>query len=66
MKANRKSYLLRISEDDWDELNQWAAQEFRSVNGQIELIIKKALDERKKINKSAEASGLDGKHESAR
>jgi hypothetical protein len=52
MKPNRKSYLLRISEEDWNELNQWAAQEFRSVNGQIELVIKKALEERKKRKKT--------------
>ncbi len=52
MKPNRKNYLLRISEEDWNELNQWAAQEFRSVNGQIELVIKKALEERKKGKKT--------------
>jgi len=52
MKVNRKSYLLRINEEDWNELNQWADQEFRSVNGQIELIIRKALEERKKRQKS--------------
>jgi len=52
MKATRKNYLLRISEEDWNGVNQWAAQEFRSVNGQIELIIKKALEERKKKQKN--------------
>jgi hypothetical protein len=52
MKAERKNYLLRINEEDWNEVNQWAAQEFRSVNGQIELIIKKALEERKKQKKT--------------
>ena len=40
MKGKRKSYLLRIDEDLWNELNEWAGQEFRSVNGQIELILK--------------------------
>jgi hypothetical protein len=48
MKGKRKSYLLRINEDLWNELNQWAGQEFRSVNGQIELILQRAVDERKK------------------
>ena len=48
MKGKRKSYLLRIDEDLWDELNEWAGQEFRSVNGQIELILQRAVDERKK------------------
>jgi hypothetical protein len=48
MKGKRKSYLLRINEDLWNELSEWASQEFRSVNGQIELILKRAVDERKK------------------
>ena len=48
MKGKRKSYLLRIDEQVWDELNEWAGQEFRSVNGQIELILQRALNERKK------------------
>ena len=48
MKGKRKSYLLRINEDLWDELNQWASLEFRSVNGQIEMILKRAVDDRKK------------------
>ena len=48
MKGKRKSYLLRIDEDLWEELNQWASLEFRSVNGQIEMILKRAVDDRKK------------------
>jgi hypothetical protein len=47
-KGKRKSYLLRISEELWEELNEWAGQEFRSVNGQIELILRRAVDERRK------------------
>jgi hypothetical protein len=48
MKGKRKSYLLRIDEDLWNELNEWAGQEFRSANGQIELILQRAVDDRKK------------------
>jgi hypothetical protein len=48
MKGKRKSYLLRIDEGLWEELNQWASLEFRSVNGQIEMILKRAVDDRKK------------------
>jgi len=47
-KEKRKSYLLRINEQLWEELNEWAGQEFRSVNGQIELILQRAVDERRK------------------
>ena len=48
MTGKRKSYLLRISEELWNDLSEWAGQEFRSVNGQIELILKRAVDSRKK------------------
>ncbi len=51
MKGIRKSYLLRIDEELWNELSEWASQEFRSVNGQIELVLKRAIDERKKRRK---------------
>ena len=50
-KGDRKSYLLRINEELWDSLNEWAAQEFRSVNGQIELILQNAVNERNKKNR---------------
>ena len=46
-KRSRKSYLLRIDEELWNRLNEWAGQEFRSVNGQIELILKRAVEERR-------------------
>jgi hypothetical protein len=52
LKGKRKSYLLRIDEALWDDLNEWAAQEFRSVNGQIELILRRAVDERRRARRS--------------
>jgi hypothetical protein len=45
--AERKKFLLRISPTLWEELNRWAAQEYRSVNGQIEYILQRAVNERK-------------------
>jgi hypothetical protein len=50
--AERKSLLLRIRPELWDELNRWAAEEFRSVNGQIEFLLQRASDE--KFGKRAE------------
>jgi len=44
--AARKAFLLRIRPALWDELNRWAAQEFRSVNGQIEFLLHRAVQER--------------------
>lgn len=41
--AGKKSFVLRIDEDTFKALEKWAADEFRSANGQIEFIIDKAL-----------------------
>ena len=44
--AERKPFLLRIPPDLWDELSRWAGEELRSVNGQIEWILKRAVEQR--------------------
>jgi hypothetical protein len=52
--AKKKSFVLRIDPDVYDAVEKWAAQEFRSVNGQIEWLIDKALrDARRTVEKSA-------------
>ncbi|HNB21448.1 MAG TPA: hypothetical protein PKZ32_03480 [Candidatus Melainabacteria bacterium] len=38
----RKSFLLRIEQQLYDEIESWAQQEMRSVNGQIEYILRQA------------------------
>ena len=49
--AGKKAFLLRINEDLWNDLNKWASQDLRSLNGQIEFLLKDALRRRKgKIN----------------
>ncbi len=44
-----KSFLLRISPDLYEALEAWARQEFRSVNGQIEYVLKDALRKRGRV-----------------
>jgi hypothetical protein len=44
----RKSFLLRIDPELWRELERWSQDELRSVNGQIEYILKQAVQRRKK------------------
>ncbi|MGN6615593.1 MAG: hypothetical protein ACTHJ5_00330 [Ilyomonas sp.] len=39
----KKSFVLRIDEYTYTALEKWAADEFRSVNGQIEFLLDKAL-----------------------
>ena len=41
--APRKSYLLRISPQLYADLEQWAADELRSVNAQIEFLLSDAV-----------------------
>ena len=45
--AERKSFLLRMDPALWDELEGWAQAELRSVNGQIEYILRQAANRRK-------------------
>ena len=44
----RKPFLLRIDPKLWQELEQWAQEELRSVNGQIEYLLRLAVHQRKK------------------
>ncbi len=45
---DRKSFLLRISPDLWKELEKWAADDLRSINGQIEYLLRQAVNNRKR------------------
>jgi hypothetical protein len=45
--AERKSFLLRIDADLWAQLESWAQQELRSVNGQIEYLLRDAVLKRR-------------------
>lgn len=43
----RKSYLVRLPEELLDELNRWAKDDLRSLNAQIEYILRDALRKRR-------------------
>jgi len=45
--AERKSFLLRMDPALWADLEGWAQAELRSVNGQIEYILRQAVNKRK-------------------
>jgi hypothetical protein len=45
--ADRKSFLLRIDPALWADLEAWAQDELRSVNGQIEYLLRQAVHRRK-------------------
>jgi hypothetical protein len=42
-ETNTRSFVLRIDGETMDALEHWAADEFRSVNGQLQWIIAEAL-----------------------
>ncbi len=41
--ASNKSFILRIDEDTMNAIETWAADEFRSTNGQLQWLINDAL-----------------------
>lgn len=45
---DRKAFLLRLPPELWKELEKWAADELRSVNAQIEYVLRDAVRKRKK------------------
>lgn len=46
--AQRKSFLLRLPPELQEELNRWAKDELRSLNAQIEYLLREALRQRRK------------------
>lgn len=52
--AEKKSLLLRLNPKMWEEINRWADDEFRSVNGQIEYILQEAILRHKKGTKTSD------------
>ena len=41
--AEKKSFLLRINPETYDALAIWAGEELRSINGQVEFLLRRAL-----------------------
>jgi len=56
---DKKKFLLRISPELWAQLESWAQAEFRSVNGQIEFLLREAVRKRKS-GKRDEGEGEGG------
>lgn len=55
---SRKSFLLRLNPDLYQALEAWAQQELRSINSQIEYLLKEALRKRGRALKSDEESSF--------
>ena len=62
--AERKAYLLRIDPGLWNDLEAWAQDELRSINGQIEYVLKQAVLKRKgaRVESGAQSAGEMDEH----
>ncbi|MGB0176182.1 MAG: Arc family DNA binding domain-containing protein [Owenweeksia sp.] len=49
--ADKKAFALRIDTKLLEAVEKWAADEFRSTNGQLEWIINRALKEHGRLKK---------------
>lgn len=47
-EKDKKQLLLRLSPSLWKELAAWAADDFRSINGQIEYLLSECVNQRRK------------------
>lgn len=47
-EKKKKQILLRIAPTLWDDIAQWAEEDFRSINGQIEYLLAESVNRRKK------------------
>jgi hypothetical protein len=50
--SDKKNFVLRIDTETFKALEKWAADEFRSVNGQIEWILHQKLKESGRVKDS--------------
>ena len=53
----RKEFLLRIDPELWRELERWAADDLRSVNAQVEWLLREAVRRRKRNRLTADSAG---------
>ncbi len=49
----KKSFALRVDAEIFEAIEKWAADEFRSTNGQIEWILNEALKKNKRLPKKS-------------
>ncbi len=54
MAKDKRSFVLRINGETMSALEKWAADEFRSVNGQLEFLITDALRKAGRLRKNSD------------
>jgi len=58
--AKREAFLIRIDRRTLDALRRWADDELRSVNGQIEFVLRRALADAGRLDAGQRDDGEDG------
>ena len=61
--GERKAFLLRIDKDVLDAVQRWADDDLRSLNGQIEFILRRALSEARREIRMTGGGGTAGRRE---
>jgi hypothetical protein len=61
--AERKAFLLRIDPAVLDALQKWADDELRSLNGQIEFVLRRVLQTEGRLAEKKSASATTRPHE---
>lgn len=57
--TSTKSFVLRVDGETMEALEKWAADEFRSINGQLQWIIAEALRKSGRVRKHSSAKAQD-------
>lgn len=57
--SKKKSFVLRIDPNKLDALEKWSADDFRSINGQLEWIIDQALRKAGRLKSSKGKANIE-------
>jgi hypothetical protein len=57
-ESKNKTFVLRIDQDTMNAIEKWAADEFRSVNGQILYVLDQALKKNGRLPKSKKSKPI--------
>jgi len=57
--AEKKKFLLRIDDNIYAALEKWAADELRSINGQIEYLLKDSLKKAGRFKSNADENEIN-------
>ena len=60
---DRKSFLLRLDPETFAAVQRWAADDLRSVNGQVEFLLRRALTDAGRLGQGRGAPGAPRENE---